>query len=151
MKYTQDIKMVHKLLTRKAERIGLIVTGIFGVMMWILMNKLSTIGIDHKVTWVTGVTTPAINLFWIALLCFHIGLMFLITRSVVKDRKKDYGDFIAGLVATIGVFALIGATISGIYLGTGPIEWLFEIKNSTLFAVGFILEVLALLYFSFTE
>jgi hypothetical protein len=144
-------KLVFKTSTSPWERAGLIITGVFGVLMWILMNKLLLLGIDYRVTWITGITTKAINLFWVSLVLFHLGLMVLITRSVVKDKKKDYFDFIFGLLATFGVFALISATISGIYFGTGPVEWFFNVKQTYLFASGFIMEVVALLYFAFTE
>lgn len=133
------------------ERLGLIITSIFGVMMWILANKLMVFGITYDVSFLVGITMRAIDLFWIALVLFHIGLMFLITRSVIIGGTKNYIDGVAGFVATVGIFSLISSTIAGIYFGNNPVIWLFGIKQFTLFSVGFMLEAVALIFFAITE
>jgi hypothetical protein len=135
----------------KFERIGLILTGITGVLMFILANKLFVFGINYEVSWVASLTTKAINLFWISLIMFHIGLMILITRSVLIGGTSTNIDYTVGLFAVIGVFMVIASTIAGIYFGKDIVPWFFNLRQPVMFGLGFITEAIALMYFAFTE
>ncbi len=133
------------------EIIGILLTLLSGGLMFILATKLLILGVDYSPHVWASFTIKAINLFWVTLAIYHVGLMFLITRSVMTGRTHYIIDAVVGFFGTLGLFFIVGSTIAGIYFGHANVEWFFNIPQMGLFAVGFIIEVITLLYFAFTE
>ena len=134
---------------------GFFLGGMFLFLYWqdVLQNKFQDLGLGHQVTWITGITTKAINLFWVTIIFYHIFLFSVIARSIwLKRSTHHYLDFIIGAIMIIGIFFVITGAIAGIYFETNvPIEWFFNITQINIYHIGIAIQIIGALYFSITK
>ena len=135
----------------KFERVGLAIMAVSGALMWIVANGIFTKGFADKNSWLSGVQTPAISLFWILVAIYHIGLFVIAGRSIIVNEKNTAADAIAMGIGIIGVIFIITSVVGFYYFQTGNIDWFFGINQQTLFFTGMILEALTILYYASTE
>lgn len=118
----------------------------------VLQNKFLDLGLDYRVNVISGISFRAINGFWIVILAYHIVLFSLISRSIWKRGTHHFYDFVVGIFAIIGVFAVIAGALLGIYFGANEmIPFIFNITQINLYHIGIGLQVLSALYFIFTK
>lgn len=135
----------------KLERLGLIVTVLMSVLIWILANQLYNKGIEYSVHFLSNLTIKATSLLWIAVALYHVGLFTIATRSILVNQKNTIIDAVFMLVGILGVMLVLISLVGFYYFKVGQIDWFFGIQQSHLFYTGLILEIITNLYYAFTE
>lgn len=121
-----------------------------------LQNKFIDLGLSYKVTFISGITYPAVNLFWIAVGLYHLFLFGTITRSMTSHKHRTthhYLDFVFGFIGILGIFFLVGGAISGIYFGADEsLPFFFNITQINMYHLGGIfLQLISVGWFMFTN
>ena len=136
----------------KIEKRILAAMVIFGVLWWISSNLFLQQGTSWQPHLISSILLPGVTVFWVSLIAYHILMMTIIVRSILKrggtDNKYDY---IVGFTMIIGVFCVITSVLYGVYNGKPLIEFFYDVPYMTLFAIGFLIEALGTTWFAFTE
>jgi len=122
------------------------------LFMWwdLLQNKILDLGIDYRVSWLSGITTSALDLAIIILILFHIALMGLFLMSLKSKSTHRFWDILVGTLAFFGVAIVLAGFINDIYSPT--IRFLFvDMASVNFYHLGVGLEIFAGLYWATTK
>jgi hypothetical protein len=97
--------------------------------------------------------TPAIYLFWLTFIAYHI-MLFIAFGRAIKIRGTHYlFDWVAGSIAFMGMFFLLVGGIGAMYYAPEEaLPFFFNIPQITIYHFGGVaMQLLALGYFIVTE
>jgi hypothetical protein len=96
---------------------------------------------------------PAIVLFWITFIGYHIFLFIAYARAIKRRQTHYFYDWIAGVFAFAGMFGFLVGGIGAMYFAPEQgLPYFFNIAQIDVWHFGGILvEILVLTYFIVTE
>jgi uncharacterized membrane-anchored protein YitT (DUF2179 family) len=102
----------------------------------------------YGVTWF-GLTNLAT--FWIFFALYNI-VLFIIYGRALRSRKTSYKfDVIFGVIAFIGLLAILGGGIGAMYFNGDAVLPYIGLQQITFYHIGVACQLIALLYFILTE
>lgn len=116
----------------------------------VLNNKVIDRGMDYRVTWFTGITSNAYDLFFIIFIIFHIILVSLFVLSLQSKATSRTYDLIMGTIALFGVAILMGAFFQQMHVQTVRFLWI-EMSVLDMWHIGVTITMLYALYLSITK
>jgi hypothetical protein len=113
-------------------------------------NKFLDLGLDYNVIFFWNITLPAILLWEIFLILFHISLMALFIVSLKSKKTNNFYDIFVGILAFFGVAILLAGVVNQIYAEN--IYFLgLTLRSIDFYHLGIYVEVFAGLYWAFTD
>ena len=96
---------------------------------------------------------PAINLFWISFVVYHIFLFMAYARALHRRTTHYVWDWLAGTIAFAGMFFLLVGGIGAMYYAPKEaLPFFFDLPQIDVWHfLGILLQIIALIYFIVTE
>jgi hypothetical protein len=137
-------------LPDKFETFLVFMFGIFFLWWDLLQNKVLDLGKDYRVTWFGDITSRALDLSIVILICFHIVLLTLFIMSLKSKRTHEQWDIIVGGLAFFGVAIVLAGFVNSLYSET--IRFLFiDMKSISFYHIGVGIEMFAGAYWALSK
>ncbi len=135
---------------KRLEMIFLFFYAVFFLWWDVLQNKVLDNGLNYSVTWISGITTSALDLGVIMLILFHICLMSLFIMSLQSKDTHRLFDVIVGALAFFGVAIVLSGFVNSLYSDT--IRFLFiDMPTINFYHIGVLIEMIAGTYWAITQ
>lgn len=113
-------------------------------------NKLLDLGLSYNVIVFWNITAPALYVWQIFLILFHVALVGLFVLSLQSKDTNRFYDLIVGTVALFGVAILLAGVIVQIYSPMISFLWM-NMRSIDFYHAGVYLEMFAALYWCLTK
>lgn len=121
-------------------------------LLWfdILQNKVQDLGRDYAVTWVSGITTSALDLAIVMFILFHITLMGLFLMSLRSKGTSRVFDIIVGTIGFFSVAMILSGFVNMLYSDT--IRFLFiDMTSINYYHTAIFTQFFVAIYYTFTK
>ena len=135
----------------KKLEIAMLVLMVFSLFLFdINLNKLSDKGMDYEVTVFGDMKIPALTLFWASIIVYHLLLIGIYTRAIMKEGTHYVIDYIVGAVQMFGTLILLSGAWGHFYFETINLGFT-TIKTITYYHVGIALQVIGSFWWATTD